>query len=259
MKCLNALNIDLFEKAAQKGKSNTALERKVKLPLRTFTLFIPLHCKCLLYQETDLPGMPTSSCALRSLSEMLDPGDLNQKACHMLWQVKLTYFEAQSICQVVGMARLSLVIISDIQFVVKLAIKLTASKFSGMPAAIQTKSTTPLIEALKFKWLLAKSMKKKSGSRGRKLWQTCFRQRWLSLHCVFLRKHGLWQRTSALGKVVCSPCITPFAYLCSITGVNEIAPVQGSEKSGQLSPPEFSFDSFKWLLGGVFFNWGKSI
>jgi len=65
--------------------------------------------------------------------------------------VKLTYFEAQSICQIVGMARLSLVIISDIQFVVKLAIKLTASKFSGMPAAIQTKSTTPLIEALKFK------------------------------------------------------------------------------------------------------------
>lgn len=53
---------------------------------------------------------------------------------------------------------------------------------------------------------------------------------------------------------MCSPCITPFAYLCSITGVNEIAPVQGSEKSGQLSPPEFSFDSFKWLLGGVFFN-----
>lgn len=134
-------------------------QRKAATP-HTFTPFIPPPCKCLLYQKPNLSSAPAGSCALRSLSEMFYPGDLNQKACHVLWQVKLTYFEARSIYQVVGMARLSLAIIDDIQFRAKLAIKLSAGKFTGTPAAMQTKTTTPLIEVLKCKWLLAESMKK---------------------------------------------------------------------------------------------------
>lgn len=59
----------------------------------------------------------------------------------------MTYFEAWSIYQVVGMARLS-VAVTDV-FRAKLAIKLTAGKFSQAPAAIQAKPTTPLIEVLK--------------------------------------------------------------------------------------------------------------
>lgn len=171
----------------QKSHSNTALEIRGKLPLHTFTLFIPPHRKHLLYQKPDLAIVPANLCALRSLSEMFDPRDLNQKACHILWQVKLTYFEAQLIYQVVGMARLSLAVINDIQFRAKLTIKLTAGKFTGMSAAIQTKPTTPLIEVLKRKWLLAEGMKKfiklrqlRKGRR-RKLWQASFRQRLLSL------------------------------------------------------------------------------
>ena len=147
--------------------------------------------------------MPAGSCALRSLSEMFDPGDLNQKACHVLWQVKLTYFEARSIYQVVGMARLSLAIIDDIQFRAKLAIKLTAGKFTGTSAAIQTKTTAPLIEVLKCKWLVAESMKKfiklkqLRKRRRRKLWQASFRQCLLSLSCLAQKTWVMRQDISA--------------------------------------------------------------
>lgn len=55
---------------------------------------------------------------------------------------------------------MSLVIINDIQFRAKLAIKLTVGKFTGMPASIQTTSTTLLIEVFKCKCLLAESIKK---------------------------------------------------------------------------------------------------
>lgn len=167
-------------KAIQKSKSSTALESGGKLLLHTLTPFIPLHCKCLLHQKPDLPSLPPSlACFEISVKNVWALGFKPENLPHFY--------------QVVGMARLSLAAIDDIQFRAKLAIKLTVGKFSQAPAAIQTKPVTPLIEVLKWSWLLAKSMRihkaqadeEKEGKERNKLVSD-------SVYCLYhvlLRKH----------------------------------------------------------------------
>lgn len=65
------------------------------------------------------------------------------------------------------------------------------------------------------------------------------------LYCILLRKHDLWQETSALHQAVPSPCLTAPVCLCNTTDVNEAAPVQGSEESGKVISSQLCFDAFK--------------